>query len=403
MENRWTIGVPFVFYEWATFVFRLRLPSNQQAVWVELRQSLVDWSDSELRVFVVACMFAAIFMNDSDNQEDFKLDLARRPRRLRRTAAVRSLVEETRLTVDDLIAPLFAIDGDGDKEAVGSMPGVFRRNLKDLALECRELWDLGIKAVALFPSIDPSLKDALGNEANNPDNLGLRAIKAIKDAAPGLLVMADVALDPYTTHGHDGVLNEAGDYVLNDETVERLCAMSVLQAGAGADIVAPSDMMDGRIGAIREFLDDAGFDDTAIMAYSAKFASAYYGPFREAVGSASAAGTSLLDKKTYQLNPANRREAIADALLDEEEGADFVMVKPAGPYLDIVRELRNATSLPVAAYQVSGEYAQIHAASQLGWLDYEKSRDESLLAIKRAGADMILSYFSREVAEGLRG
>lgn len=355
-----------------------------------------------MRVFVIACMFAAIFMNDSDNQEDFKLDLARRPRRLRRTAAVRSLVEETRLTVDDLIAPLFAIDGDGEKEAVGSMPGVFRRNLKDLALECRELWDLGIKAVALFPSIDPSLKDDVGNEANNPDNLGLRAIKAIKDAAPELLVMTDVALDPYTTHGHDGVLNEAGDYVLNDETVERLCAMAVLQAEAGADIVAPSDMMDGRIGAIRECLDDAGFENTAIMAYSAKFASAYYGPFREAVGSASAAGTSLLDKKTYQLNPANRREAIADALLDEEEGADFVMVKPAGPYLDIVRELRNATSLPVAAYQVSGEYAQIHAAAQLGWLDYEKSRDESLLAIKRAGADMILSYFSREVAEGLK-
>jgi porphobilinogen synthase len=347
-------------------------------------------------------MVAAIFMNDSDNQKDFKLDLVRRPRRLRRTAAVRTMVQETRLTVDDLIAPLFAIDGDGEKEAVGSMPGVFRRNLKDLATECRELSALGIKAVALFPSIDPSLKDAVGTEAGNPDNLGLRAIRAIKEAAPELLVMADVALDPYTSHGHDGVLNETGDYVLNDETVRRLCTMAVLQAEAGADIVAPSDMMDGRIGAIRESLDDAGFDDTAIMAYSAKFASAYYGPFREAVGSASAAGTSLLDKKTYQLNPANRREAIADALLDEEEGADFLMVKPAGPYLDIVRELREATALPVAAYQVSGEYAQIHAAAQLGWLDYEKSRDESLLAIKRAGADMILSYFSREVAESLR-
>ena len=370
---------------------------------MQLSQSITDKSDSELRIIGLACIVVSIFMNDSDNLVDFKLDLARRPRRLRRSAAIRSLVEETRLAVDDLIAPLFAIDGDGEKEAVGSMPGVFRRNLKDLATECRELSALGIKAVALFPNIDPSLKDAVGNEANNPENLGLRAIKAIKAAAPELLVMADVALDPYTSHGHDGVLNEAGDYVLNDETVERLCSMAVLQAQAGADIVAPSDMMDGRIGAVRECLDDAGFENTAIMAYSAKFASAYYGPFREAVGSASAGGTTLLDKKTYQLSPANRREAIADALLDEEEGADFVMVKPAGPYLDIVRELRNATSLPVAAYQVSGEYAQIHAASQLGWLDYEKSRDESLLAIKRAGADMILSYFSREVAQRLRG
>ena len=341
-------------------------------------------------------------MNDSDKQEDFKLDLARRPRRLRSSAAVRSLVEETRVTVDDLIAPLFVIDGDGEKEAVGSMPGVFRRNVPDLVTECRELSGLGVKAVVLFPSIDPSLKDALGTEAGNPDTLALRAIRAIKDALPDLLVMTDVALDPYTSHGHDGVLNEDGSNVLNDETVERLCEMAVLQAKAGADIVAPSDMMDGRVGAIRETLDDCGFENVSIMAYAAKFASAFYGPFREAVGSATAAGTTGLDKKTYQLNPGNRREAIADALLDEEEGADFLMVKPAGPYLDIIRELRDETSLPVAAYQVSGEFAQIHAAAQNGWLDYEKSRDESLLAIKRAGADMILSYFSREVAEALR-
>ncbi len=340
-------------------------------------------------------------MNDPDHTEDFKLDLGRRPRRVRRTPALRAMTQENWLRKEDLIAPLFVIDGDGGKEPVGSMPGVFRRNLKDLVQECRELIGVGVRAVALFPSIDPSLKDSVGTEAGNPDGLVLRAVRAIKDAVPEIAVITDVALDPYTSHGHDGVLNEAGDYVLNDETVERLCQMAVLQAIAGVDIVAPSDMMDGRIGAIREILDEAGFTNTAIMAYAAKFASAYYGPFREAVGSASAAGTTLLDKKTYQLNPANRREAIADALLDEEEGADFLMVKPAGAYLDIIRDLREATALPLAAYQVSGEYAQIHAASQKGWLDYEKSRDESLLAIKRAGADVILTYFAREVAESL--
>lgn len=338
-------------------------------------------------------------MNDSHKKEDFKLDLARRPRRLRRSAAVRALVEETRITVDDLIAPLFVIDGDGEKEPVGSMPGVYRRSIAALVKECRQLWSLGIKAIVLFPSLDAKFKDALGTEAGNPDTLGLRAVRAIKEAVPELLVMTDVALDPYTSHGHDGLLSEDGRHVLNDETVERLCEMAVLQARAGADIVAPSDMMDGRVGAIRETLEGNGFENVSIMAYAAKFASAFYGPFREAVGSASAAGTTLLDKKGYQLNPANRREAIADALLDEEEGADFLMVKPGGPYLDIIRELRDATALPVAAYQVSGEYAQIHAASQMGWLDYEKSRDESLLALKRAGAEMILSYFSREIAE----
>lgn len=340
-------------------------------------------------------------MNHSDRTEDFKLDLARRPRRIRRTSALLAMTQETWLQAEDLIAPLFVIDGRGEKESVGSMPGVFRLNLKDLIEECGKLANVGVRAIALFPSIEASLKDSVGTESGNPDTLVLRAVKAIKDAVPEIAVVTDVALDPYTSHGHDGILNESGDYVLNDETVQRLCRMAVLQAEAGVDIVAPSDMMDGRVGAIRESLDAAGFIDTAIMAYSAKFASAYYGPFREAVGSASAAGTKLLDKKSYQLNPANRREAIADAQLDEEEGADFLMVKPAGPYLDIIRELRDSTDLPVAAYQVSGEYAQIHAASQLGWLDYQKSRDESLLAIKRAGADLILTYFAREVAESL--
>lgn len=340
-------------------------------------------------------------MNDPDHTEDFKLDLGRRPRRIRRTQALRALTQENWLRREDLIAPLFVIDGDGPKEPVCSMPGVFRRSVKDLVQECRELAEVGVRAVALFPSIDPSLKDDVGSEAGNPDGLVLRTVKAIKNSVPEIAVITDVALDPYTSHGHDGVLNATGDYVLNDETVERLCQMAVHQAIAGVDIVAPSDMMDGRVGAIREILDEAGFANTAIMAYSAKFASAYYGPFREAVGSAGAAGTTALNKKTYQLNPANRREAIADALLDEEEGADFLMVKPAGPYLDIIRDLREASALPLAAYQVSGEYAQIHAASQLGWLDYEKSRDESLLAIKRAGADLVLTYFAREVADKL--
>jgi porphobilinogen synthase len=227
----------------------------------------------------------------------------------------------------------------------------------------------------------------------------VRAVRAVKRSVPELLIFTDVALDPYTTHGHDGVLTVGGDDVDNDATVAILGPMSVLHARAGVDFVAPSDMMDGRVQAIRKALDDAQLPHTGIMAYSAKFASAFYGPFREAVGSASAAGTRALDKRTYQLNPANRREAIADALLDEDEGADILMVKPAGPYLDVLAELRASTRLPLAAYQVSGEYAQIHAAARLGWLDLERSRDESLLAIRRAGADFILTYFARSFAE----
>lgn len=341
-------------------------------------------------------------MNSSDKKEDFKLDLPRRPRRMRRTASLRNMAQETWVRAEDLIAPLI-VKESGEKEPVGSMPGLFRLNIEDLVAECRELAELGVPAVAIFPNMDASLKDALGSEAGNADTLTLRAVRAIKSAVPELSVITDVALDPYTTHGHDGVLNEEGSYVLNDETVQRLCNMALLQAEAGVDIVAPSDMMDGRVGAIRAALDAAGFIDTAIMAYSAKFASAYYGPYREAVGSAKAAGTTLLGKETYQMNPANRREAIMDALMDEDEGADFVMVKPAGAYLDIIRELRDASQVTVAAYQVSGEYAQIHAAAKLGWLDYEKTRDESLLAIKRAGADVILTYFAKEVATKLRG
>ena len=335
------------------------------------------------------------------SEDAFKLDLLRRPRRLRRSAAIRRLIRETTLLVDDLIAPLFVVDGNAAPEEVGSMPGVMRYNIDDLLRECETLWKLGICSVALFPKIDPTLKDARGSVALHEDGLILRAIRAVKKALPEMLVMTDVALDPYTNHGHDGVLKSDGSDVDNDATVEILMRLAELQADAGCDFVAPSDMMDGRIGAIRNALDKAGFTETGIVAYSAKFASAYYGPFRDAVGSASAAGTRLLDKNSYQLSPFNRQEALREAIQDWEEGADVLMVKPAGPYLDIVREVNDLGLAPVAAYQVSGEYAQIMAASKLGWLDLERSREESLVAIKRAGADMILTYFAKEMADAL--
>ncbi|OHE81383.1 MAG: delta-aminolevulinic acid dehydratase [Verrucomicrobia bacterium RIFCSPLOWO2_12_FULL_64_8] len=335
--------------------------------------------------------------------ERFKLDLIHRPRRLRRTAGLRALAEETVLRPQNFIAPLFVIDGKGSPEPVASMPGVFRLNLADLAKECRALHKLGVPAVALFPSISPKFKDPEGTTALREDALVLRAVRAVRKAVPELVLMTDIALDPYTTHGHDGVLTVDGRDVDNDRTVGILTRMAVLHARAGVDLVAPSDMMDGRIGAIRRALDAADFTGTGIMAYSAKFASAYYGPFRDAVGSAKAAGTHTLSKATYQLNPANRREALLEIALDEAEGADILMVKPAGPYLDIIREVRNATKKPVAAYQVSGEYAQLHAAAQKGWLDLAKCRRESLLAIKRAGADMILTYFAKDMAGELAG
>ncbi|HWA10306.1 MAG TPA: porphobilinogen synthase [Opitutaceae bacterium] len=330
-----------------------------------------------------------------------QLELTHRPRRLRRHPSRRALVAETVLRVEDFIAPLFVIDGKGRPEPIPSMPGVSRFNVADLVKQCRELHALGIPAVALFPKLASRLKDADGSEALNPGTLILRAVRAVKKAVPELTVITDVALDPYTNHGHDGVLNTARDDVDNDRTVALLCRMAVQQAEAGVDFVAPSDMMDGRIAAIRRALDAAGHTDTGIMAYSVKFNSAYYGPFRDAVGSAQAAGTRLLSKATYQMNPANRREALVELELDEAEGADILMVKPAGPYLDIIRDVRNATRRPVAAYQVSGEYAQLHAAAKLGWLDLERTRHESLLAIKRAGADMILTYFARDMARAL--
>lgn len=329
--------------------------------------------------------------------------LAQRPRRLRRNSGVRALMRETRVELDDLIYPLFVHDGGVDPEAIASMPGQFRWPLEGLGDRALELAALGIRGLALFPVLPATLKDAEGSQASDPQSLIYRALRTIRAAVPEMLLIADVALDPYTNHGHDGILTGDGTDVDNDATVEALSRMAVLLARCGADWVAPSDMMDGRIGAIRASLDEAGLTSTAILAYTAKYASAYYGPFREAVGSAQVAGTSALDKGTYQLDPANRLEALREADLDEAEGADLLMVKPAGPYLDIIRELRGRTALPLAAYQVSGEYAQIRAAADRGWLDGRRVRDESLIAIRRAGAGLILTYFAEEIARERAG
>ena len=326
------------------------------------------------------------------------LSLLRRMRRNRASSSVRSLVRENRLSKGNLVQPLFVRGGGGGPDPVESMPGVLRHTLGSLTEECRGLEGRGITAVALFPSIEASKKDPLGTHATSRENILFEAIRAVKSACPSLLLITDVALDPYTSHGHDGLLNDKGD-VDNDSTVIALRRLALAQAQAGADVVAPSDMMDGRVRAIRECLDGEGLSQTSILAYAAKYASGYYGPFRDAVKSG--AHAAPLDKRTYQMDPSNVREALLEVKLDEEEGADMVMVKPAGPYLDVIRAVRETTLLPLAAYQVSGEYAQIHAAARLGWLDYATTRDESLLAIKRAGADMIFTYFASEVADSL--
>lgn len=324
----------------------------------------------------------------------------KRLRRYRTNARTRALVEETVVRPQDLIQPLFVLDGPSGREPVETMPGVERLGQKELREELSQLSDLGIQAVALFPKIDPSLKTDDGKKAAlDANGLIPRLARSIKEWNIPINVIADLALDPYTTHGHDGVVDKKSGEVLNEPTVEILCQMALLYAEAGIDWVAPSDMMDGRVGSIRLALEQAGFHQTVILAYSAKFASAYYGPFRDAVGSARKAEEGYLDKSTYQLSPANARQAMMEVELDEQEGADMVMVKPAGPYLDIIQRVSASTNLPVAAYQVSGEYASIHAAARLGWLDYESVRDESLLAIKRAGAQMILTYFAKEVAQ----
>jgi porphobilinogen synthase len=329
------------------------------------------------------------------------LDLIRRPRRNRQSDAIRAMVRETRIHVDDLIQPLFVKDGHGGPEEVPNMPGVERLNVRNTLAEVTKLAELGIRAVALFPQIDSGLKDARGKYAVSSKNWFFSAIKQLKAEVPQMLIVADVALDPYTDHGHDGVLDTSGD-VANDETVHILTHYATHLAEVGTDIVAPSDMMDGRIGAIRDELDREGFTQTSILAYAVKFASVYYGPFREAVGSATKKGTPSLDKRSYQLDPANVREALLEARLDEDQGADILMVKPAGLYLDVISAVKASTTLPVAAYQVSGEYAQIHAAAKAGCFDLAKARDESLLAIKRAGADILLTYFAKAVAESLR-
>ena len=332
-------------------------------------------------------------MNESSGME-----MMIRGRRNRRTPAIRGLVRETRLHADDLILPVFFHEDETDVE-IDSMPGCTRWSVKSLLVEIESAWAMGIRAVVLFPKIEESLKSSDAKECANPEGLVPRAIRAIKAACPGMCVITDVALDPYNADGHDGIVVREGDdlKILNDETVEVLCRQALCHAEAGADVVAPSDMMDGRIAAIRVALDEAGFSETGIMAYTAKYASAFYGPFRGALDSAPKEG----DKKTYQMDPANVREAVRELLMDEEEGADVVMVKPAGPYLDVIARLRDETTLPLAAYQVSGEYLMIKAACAGGWLDEKAVVMESLLGIKRAGADMILTYFAKDVAQWL--
>jgi porphobilinogen synthase len=316
--------------------------------------------------------------------------LQRRNRILRQSAAIRSMVTETRLAPENFIVPLFIIEGKQEQTEISSMPNYYRRSVDLTVQEVRELWQMGLKSVLLFVKSKDELKDNKGTEALNPDGLMQRSIQAIKDAVPDMLVMTDVALDPYSSYGHDGIV-EHGE-IVNDATVEVLAKMSVSHARAGADFVAPSDMMDGRIAAIRQALEENGHTKTGIMAYSAKYASSFYGPFRDALDSAPGFG----DKKSYQMDYANRIEAIRETMMDVEEGADIVMVKPALSYLDIIREVKNAVDVPVSCYNISGEYAMIKAAAKMGWIDEEKAILETLTSMKRAGADMIATYFAKQ-------
>jgi porphobilinogen synthase len=326
----------------------------------------------------------------------------RRPRRLRRNALIRGLVRETRLTPDRLVLPLFIVDGKNVTDPIVSMPGHARLSIDRSIAQCEEALALGVGAFALFPAVMPSRKTRDAKEALNPDNLLCQAVRALKAAVPAAFLITDIALDPYSSLGHDGLVSHDG-IVLNDETVEVLAGMAVLHAQAGADMVAPSDMMDGRVGAIRAALDAAGATDVAILSYTAKYASGFYGPFREALDSAPVDAPNVpKDKKTYQMDPANAREALTEARLDEDEGADILMVKPALPYLDVISRLRAATDLPIAAYQVSGEYAMLKAAAANGWLDERTCMTETLVAIARAGADVILTYAALDYAHWWR-
>lgn len=314
----------------------------------------------------------------------------KRPRRLRQNEAIRSLVQETIVTPNDFLVPLFISEGTNQIKEIPSMPNYFKKSLDLTVQDVKELWKMGIKSVLLFVQVPDDLKDNQGTEAINADGLMQRSVRAIKDAVPEMLVMTDVALDPYSSYGHDGIVEDG--QILNDSTAEVLAAMSVSHAEAGADFVAPSDMMDGRILTIREALEEEGFTNTGIMSYSAKYASSFYGPFRDALDSAPGFG----DKKTYQMNPANGHEAVKEILMDIEEGADMVMVKPGLPYLDIVKEAKAISEVPISVYQVSGEYAMIKAAAEKGWINEEQAIMESLTSIKRAGADVIATYFAKE-------
>ncbi|WP_298951924.1 porphobilinogen synthase [uncultured Methylobacterium sp.] len=325
------------------------------------------------------------------------LALTQRPRRNRKAEWSRRLVRETTLTVDDLIWPLFLIEGENRREPVASMPGVERLSVDEAVRAAERAAALRIPAISFFPYVDPSLRDATGSEALNRNNLVCRAVQAVKAAFPQIGVITDVALDPYTSHGHDGLLDDG--VIVNDETVALLVEQSLIQAEAGTDVIAPSDMMDGRVGAIRTGLDRAGFADVQIMTYAAKYASAFYGPFRDAIGTSV---TLVGDKRTYQMDPGNTDEALREVALDLDEGADSVMVKPGLPYLDVIRRVKDHFSVPTFAYQVSGEYAMIAAAAQNGWLDGDRAMVESLVAFKRAGADGVFTYFAPRVAERLR-
>lgn len=326
------------------------------------------------------------------------MNITHRPRRNRQTEVIRSLVRESHLGPEHLIAPLFVIDGQNQKVAIASMPGQFRLSIDELIKEAKELYDLGVKTVALFPAVDEKFKTPDAREAYNPEGVNARAIRALKEALPDLVIVADIALDPYSSDGHDGLVDPKTGEILNDESLEVLAKQALCSAVAGADIVAPSDMMDGRIGYLRSALDQEGYSKTLIMSYSVKYASGYYGPFRDALGSAPKKG----DKKTYQMDPANGTEALREAALDEAEGADILMVKPGLPYLDVIYRLKQNFALPIAAYNVSGEYAMVKAAAQNGWLDNDKVVLETLTSFRRAGADIILTYFAKEAAILLR-
>ncbi|SDR90418.1 porphobilinogen synthase [Gillisia sp. Hel1_33_143] len=317
----------------------------------------------------------------------------RRNRRLRTNEVIRSLVRETIVSPNDFIVPMFVVEGKNVKDEIASMPNYYRYSLDLLEKEVKELWKLGLRSVLLFVKVDDKLKDNAGTEAINPEGLMQRAVKTVKNAVPEMLVMTDVALDPYSSFGHDGIVAEGK--ILNDDSTAILAEMALSHAKAGADIIAPSDMMDGRIFEMRTLLEDEGFYDTGIMSYSAKYASAFYGPFRDALDSAPGFG----DKKTYQMDPANRDEAIKETLMDIDEGADIVMIKPGLCYLDIVRDIKNVVNVPVAVYQVSGEYSMIKAASEKGWLNHDEVMMEQLTAIKRAGANMIASYFAKDAVK----